>query len=64
MAKYQNLVALSPSVYRRWQSYYSSMAEPKASRTAILSQILTEWLDGEGAPLDSMAPEPGQMELF
>lgn len=64
MGKYQNLVAIRPSTYRRFKFFYEGMATPKMSQTALISKILETFLDGEGAALDYFEADPDQIELF
>ena len=64
MAKYQNLVAIRPTTYRRFQSFYEKMPEPKASRTLIISELLEMWLTNQGAAADPSFCDPAQLDLF
>jgi hypothetical protein len=64
MAKYQNLVAIRPTTYRRFQSFYEKMPEPKASRTLIISELLEMWLTSQGAAADPSYCDPAQLDLF
>lgn len=64
MAKYQNLIAIRPTTYRRFQAFYNEMAEPKASRTAIISEVLENWLSSQGATADPYDYDPDQLDLF
>lgn len=64
MAKYQNLVAIRPTTYRRFQSFYEKMPEPKASRTLIISQLVEIWLTNQGAAADPSFCDPDQLDLF
>lgn len=64
MAKYQNLVAIRPTTYRRFQSFYEKMPEPKASRTLMISELLEVWLTSQGAAADPSFCDPAQLDLF
>lgn len=64
MGKYQNLIAIRPTTYRRFQAFYDEMAEPKASRTAIISEVLENWLSSQGATADPYDYDPAQLDLF
>lgn len=63
-SKYQNLIAVRPTTYRRFQAFYDSMPEPRASRTTIVSDLLEMWLTSQGAAVDPSFCDPGQLDLF